>query len=98
MNTPLTLAITLANSWGMHDGDVGWGWMVLMMGVMILFWGAIIFGIVWLARGGSEGWGRRERRSETPSEILERRFAEGAISAKEYNERREVIATGARNR
>jgi putative membrane protein len=94
MNIPLTLAVTLADSWGMHGSDVGWGWMVVMAGVMILFWGAVIFGIIWLARGGTGGWGRREPRSEAPSEILERRFVEGAISAEEYHERREVIAHG----
>ena len=89
----LVSIIPLADSWGMH-GDVGAGWMVLMMFVMVLFWAAIIFGIVWLARGGSDGW--RGARKETPTEILERRFAEGAISAEEYHERREVIAHSSR--
>lgn len=44
---------------------------------------------------GFDGW--RGRRRETPTEILERRFAEGAISVEDYRERREVIA-GARRR
>ena len=41
--------IPLADTWGMH-GDVGWGWMALMMTLMVLFWAAVIFGIVWLIR------------------------------------------------
>jgi putative membrane protein len=82
------LAIPLADSWGMH-GDVGWGWMVLMMVLMVLFWAAVIFGIVWLVRGGFDG-GRGGRR-ESPSEILDRRFAEGDITAEEYRVRREVV-------
>lgn len=79
--------------WGMHGDGSGW-WTIVMMPFMLLFWAGIVFGIVWLVRGGSDGW--RERRRETPSEILDRRFAEGAISAEDYNERREVIANSSR--
>ncbi len=91
-------AIPLADAWGMH-GDVGWGWMILMMVLMVLFWGAVICGIVWLIRGS---FGRPARRSESPTEILERRFAEGAMSDEDYRARREVLvnrageSTGAR--
>lgn len=89
----LAFAAPLADAWGMH-GDVGAGWMIAMMLAMVLFWAAIILGIVWLARGGADrgSGGRRE----TPTEILERRFAEGAISAEEFNERRQVIADSSR--
>jgi putative membrane protein len=82
----------------MHGDDVGAGWMVVMMLVMVLFWAAIILGIVWLVRGGSDGgWHWGGERKETPSEILERRFAEGAISVEDYHQRREVIADRARD-
>jgi putative membrane protein len=81
-------SIPLADTWGMH-GDFGGGWMIVMMVFMVLFWGAIILGIIWLVRGTGGGW--RGARSETPSDILERRFAEGAISVEEYQARREVI-------
>src|SRR6266508_5786550 len=40
--------IPLADTW-MHGGW-GWGWMSLMMIVMVLFWGAVIFGIFCLIR------------------------------------------------
>ena len=84
--------IPLADTW-MHGGW-GWGWMILMMIVMLLFWGAIIAGIVWLIRGASWGSPPRERdvSKETPVDILDRRFAEGAISEEDYRARREVLA------
>lgn len=65
-----------------------------MMLVMVLFWAAVILGIVWLARGGFDG--SRGGRRETPAEVLDRRFAEGEISADEYRERRQVIANSSR--
>jgi putative membrane protein len=73
----------------MH-GDVSGWWMIVMMPLMLLFWVGIVLAIVWIARGGLDS--RRQRRRETPTEILERRFAEGAISPEEYKERREIIA------
>ena len=83
----------LGDAWGMH-GDVDAGWMIAMMFLMVLFWAAIVLGIVWLVRGASGGW--RDGRKETPIEVLDRRFAEGAISVEDYHERRAVIAPGAR--
>jgi putative membrane protein len=81
----------------MH-GDVGWGWMTAMMIFMVLFWGAVIFGIVWLIR--STEWGRSTRgeppvSKESPLDILDRRFAEGAIAEDDYRARREVLLGGA---
>lgn len=91
------LSILLAdNSWDMH-GDVSSGWMIVMMIAMVLFWAGIILGVVWLVRGASGGWRWGGERKETPSEILDRRFAEGAISVEDYHQRREVIAGGARD-
>lgn len=84
--------IPLVDTWGMH-GDVGWGWMILMMTLMVLFWGAVIFGIVWLIRGSVDR--RPARRTESPTDVLERRFAEGAISVEDYQVRREVLANTA---
>lgn len=87
----LVLTFPLAD-WGMH-GDVSGWWMIVMMPLMLLFWAGIVLGIVWIARGGLDS--RREERRETPIEILDRRFAEGAITAEDYNERRKVIAHSA---
>lgn len=85
------LIVPLADTWGMHGDDVGTGWMIVMMAFMVLFWAAVILGIVWLVRGASGGWRWGGERKETPSEVLERRFAEGAISVEDYRQRREVI-------
>ena len=64
-----------------------------MMIGMGLFWLAIILGVVWLVRNSAE-----RRQHEGPSEnavtILDRRFAEGAVSLDEYQQRRDVL-TGA---
>ena len=57
--------------------------MALMMGVMVLFWGAVIFGIVWLIRASQAAVQRLRgdaRQQETAVQILERRFAEGALT------------------
>jgi putative membrane protein len=84
-------SIPLADTWGMH-GDVGAGWMIVMMLLMVLFWAALILGVVWIVRGPYDGW--RGGRRETPSEILDRRFAAGEISVEEYDERRSAIGHG----
>lgn len=95
MNSVLT--VLADNNWDMH-GDVSTGWMIVMMIGMVLFWAAVILGIVWLVRGASGGgWHWGGERKETPSEILERRFAEGAISVEDYEQRRKVIARGTRD-
>lgn len=89
----LAQTIPLADTW-MHGG---WGWvsMSLMMVMMVLFWGAVIFGVVWLIRGTTQGGSHASEpppRNESPTEILERRFAEGEMSEEDYRARREVLA------
>lgn len=60
-----------------------------MMIGMALFWGAIILGLVWLIR---DGGGRRQAGpEETALAILDRRFAEGALSLEDYQQRRNVL-------
>jgi putative membrane protein len=88
----LAHTIPLADTW-MHGGS-GWGWMSLMMVVMVLFWGAVIFGIVWLIRGASQNGsavGQQPTRKESPLEILDRRFAEGEITEEDYRARRGLL-------
>lgn len=61
---------------------------------MVLFWVLIVMGIVWLARGAPTG--PTGTRTETPLQLLDRRFAAGEITADEYSERREVLIGRAR--
>ena len=83
------LAVTLlADTWGMHDGDVGTGWMIVMMLGMVVFWGAVIFGVVWLLR---ESIGRGRGQGGDPRTILDRRLADGKISVEEYEQRKRAL-------
>ena len=77
----------IADNWDMHDVGAGW-WMVMMLG-MLIFWGLVIAGMVWLVRELS---GRRpDHGSERPLDVLQRRLAEGDISVEEYERRRETL-------
>ena len=74
-------------SWGMHPMSWMWGaWGVVMMLMMLVFWGLVIAGIVlgirWLAKS-SEG-----RRSDTALEILRQRYARGEIDRQEFEAKR----------
>ena len=69
--------------WGHMDG----GWVVMVIG-MALFWGLVILLFVWLVRGGL---GRSHLHKPSPLDILDRRFAEGEITAEEYRERRSIL-------
>jgi putative membrane protein len=80
----------LADMWS-ANGHMGGGWWIVMMIWMVFFWGAVIVGIVWLARGGASSQSWRAPREPTPLETLDRRFAEGAISVDEYRERRRML-------
>jgi putative membrane protein len=76
-----------------HHGSSGGWWIVMVVG-MLIFWGVVIVGGVWLIR---EVAGRRPRRGEDPAalEVLDRRLAEGAISIEEYGERRRALLDAA---
>jgi putative membrane protein len=89
----MNLALLLADTWGMHDDDIGTGWMVVMMLGMVVFWGLVILGVIWLVRE----FGHTARQSAGPDDpltILDRRFANGEITAKEYEQRRRLLSGG----
>jgi putative membrane protein len=78
----------------MHDGDVGTGWMIVMMLSMVLFWGLVVVAIVWLLR---EAIGRGHPGSGAdPLAILDRRLAEGRISVEEYEQRKNTLSSPSR--
>jgi putative membrane protein len=85
--TAVGAVLPVADGW--HHGWSG-PWFLLFP----LFWGLVILGIIWIVRG-SPPW-RRGRaagppRTESGIEVLERRFAEGDLSADEYRERRAIL-------
>jgi putative membrane protein len=88
MVTGWTPAILFADGFDMH-GDFGSGWWVVMLVGMLIFWGLVILGAVWLVRELVHG--RARSGSETPLGLLDRRFAAGEISAEEYRERKAVL-------
>lgn len=69
--------------------DWGAGWWILMAVMMIVFWGLVVLGVVWLVRSLASG--RHGIRSRSPVEVLEHRLAAGEISPEEYRERRSAI-------
>jgi len=81
ISTILTYLFYVSDSWGVHS--MGAGWWVLM----VLFWAAVIAGVVWLVRWVATGGEIRE----TPGEILDRRLADGALTPEEYEARRSVL-------
>ncbi len=71
----------------------GWGWGLLGAGTMIIFWVAVIVGVVllvrWLMNTGQVG--QTTPREANALEILKRRYARGEITREEYEEMRQRI-------
>ena len=88
----MMLALFLADAWDMHNNDIGTGWMIVMMLGMVPFWGLVILGVIWLVREYGHP-SRRSAGSDDPLTILDRRFANGEITAKEYEERPRVLTS-----
>jgi putative membrane protein len=87
----VNLALLIADTWGMHDNDIGTGWWMVMMLGMALFWGLVILGVIWLVR--EVGSTRRHGGGpDDPLAILDRRLAEGTITVKEYEQRRKILS------
>ena len=87
----MTIATLLIadSSLGNHMGDWGAGWWILMALMMVVFWGLVVLGVVWLVRALMTE--RHAPRDASPFELLDRRLASGEISPEEYRERREVM-------
>ena len=78
--------------------DVGWdhmgggAWFLMGLG-MIIFWGLVIFGVVWLVRTLTDHRTAGTGAQPEPSalDVLDRKLAEGAISVDDYRERRRLL-------
>jgi putative membrane protein len=79
----------------MHD--IGWGWWLLMSVGMVAFWALVVYGIVFVARGG---WRDRIEPppQEGPDDILRRRLAQGEISIEEYERLHDALHPRARDK
>jgi putative membrane protein len=76
----------------MHPMTWMWGaWGIVMMLMMLAFWGFVIAGIVlgirWLSRS------TETRRSDPALEILRQRYARGEIDRQEFEARRRDLTS-----
>ncbi len=74
--------------WGMHPMWGVWGmWGIGMMLMMLVFWGAVIVGVVlgirWLVSQG-----RESRPTDAALDILRQRYARGDINKEEFETRK----------
>ncbi len=73
--------------WGGGFGmGFGGGWIF-----MILFWGLIILGVVYLIKILLGGASTEGKKSESAQEVLEKRFARGEISKEEFEDAMAVL-------
>jgi len=87
----LAVVTVLADRGWMHEGDDfgSGGWVLMMLG-MLLFWGLLVAGAVWLVRSGT-GHQHLAAPPEPPLAILQRRLADGSITPEEYERRRRIL-------
>jgi putative membrane protein len=69
----------------MFNGNYGWG-MGFGFGwiFMILFWGLVIFGIIYFLQAAMKKSGTSDP-EETPLDILKKRYAKGEINKEEFD-------------
>ena len=75
-------------AWGMMGG-FGWGWMPLLM---LVFWGLVIWGIVAAVRHSGHHASCCTTTTESALELLKKRYAQGEITKKEYEEKKKDLA------
>ena len=69
--------------------DGSWGPWLLMSIVMVVFLGAVVWAVVFMAKGSSD---RRDRQSRDGAlDVLEERFARGEIDEQEFRARRSAL-------
>ena len=81
---------------GMGPGMMGWGYGMGWIGmiIMVIFWIAVIIGIIFLIRwlfvsAGAKGHGTSSE--DSPLEILKRRYARGDINKEEFEQKKKDL-------
>lgn len=74
----------------MNDSFFGMGFGAFGFIFMILFWGLIIWLIIWIITRAT----KPQESKESPLEILKKRFAKGEITKKEYDSMRKTLESG----
>ena len=73
--------------WGANEGM---GWWMLFGGIwMVIFWGAIIWLIVW---GVSQVGGGHRHDEESPLEVARRRYARGELTREQFEQLRRDLS------
>jgi len=62
--------------------------------MMLVFWVAVIVGIVFLVKWIVDQSRTNQRRDESPLEILKRRYAAGEITKEEFEEKKRDLGLG----
>lgn len=78
--------------WHWMGNDFGWGFGMI---VMAAFWLLFAAALVWIVRAVWDRAGARQApgpRSETPLEVLQRRYARGEIDRTEFEEKRRDLS------
>jgi len=69
------------HSWGAGD------WLVMSL-MMLIFWGALVAGAVWLVRNARRPL---EHSNGTARQILDEKLARGEVTEEEYLRRRDLL-------
>jgi putative membrane protein len=72
-------------NWGNYGWGMGFGWIW-----MILFWGLVIAGIVYIVQAISRKAGQSGP-EDTPLDILKKRYAKGEITKEEFDRMKEDL-------
>lgn len=73
------------------NGEWTWGNWVAMSVMMVLFWAAVMWLVVWFARGRTSQSSASSAKPSRPEDVLAERFAHGEIDQVEYQERLRVL-------
>ena len=80
------------SDWGMPGpGMMSWGWWGMGWIFMIIFWGLIIVGLIFLIRwlaGLSRSRAPYDKTHDSALEILKQRYAKGEIDKDEFEEKK----------